>query len=170
MQLQVRYPVNPPSSFIYSTRLQGSIMTEGMAVPLIESLPSVGWGRNLEFGQGAAIAQLHFVKDTVSLYCPPTKTYRWDWCFMTIRRTAHTLMNHSASETLGWHLKAGSGFKPRIGNVEASVRTSRPSCQLVNPTVGDISFYPSSDRYWAQTSFRMVIKILKVECLQHFGQ
>jgi len=75
---------------------------------------------------------------------------------MTVRRTAHMLMNHSASKTLGWHLKARSGFKPRLGNVEASVRTSRPSCQLVNPTVGDIYFYPSLDRSRAQTSFRMV--------------
>ena len=43
--------------------------------------------------------------------------------------TAHTFTNHPACATPGWQFIAGSGLKPRLGSLEASVRTSRLSCQ-----------------------------------------
>ena len=40
-----------------------------------------------------------------------------------IRGMIHTLINHPTCETLGRQFVAGSGFKPRPDNLEASVRT-----------------------------------------------
>uniref|UniRef100_A0A8C4R570 Major facilitator superfamily domain containing 3 n=1 Tax=Eptatretus burgeri TaxID=7764 RepID=A0A8C4R570_EPTBU len=49
---------------------------------------------------------------------------------MSVRGTAHTLINHPACETAGRQFIVGSGFKPRRDSFEASVRTSKLSCQF----------------------------------------
>ena len=45
----------------------------------------------------------------------------------SIRGTAHASMNHPTYETPGRQFVAGLGFKPKRDNLEASVRSSRPS-------------------------------------------
>ena len=50
---------------------------------------------------------------------------------MSIRETACTLIHHHACESPGWRFIAGSGFKPRLDNWEASVLPSRSNCQYV---------------------------------------
>ena len=50
---------------------------------------------------------------------------------MSIRETAHTLMNHPACETPGSQFRAGSGFKPRLDRLEQTcVRLGYPAVML----------------------------------------
>ena len=54
---------------------------------------------------------------------------RRDTGLTSIWGTAYTLMNQPACETPDWQFIAGSGIKPKLDDLEVSLRTSRPSNQ-----------------------------------------
>ena len=135
--------------FIFSTRLRSNIWcySEGIWGPLMQCplLVKAGIGN---LAMVPAIAHLLFVKDFNGIFnihrlMPADGTPS----LMSICVMAHTMMNHLACETSGWQFVAGSGFKPRLNSLEASVHTSRSSCQPYRPDENVIRFsYSTVDK------------------------
>ena len=88
-------------------------------------------GRNLEFGHGAAMTRLLFMKDTVRILTFTHLCWQTRRQFNVHLRGQHThwWIDHPACETPGWPFIAGLGFKPRLDSIEVSVHTLRSSCQ-----------------------------------------
>ena len=87
-------------------------------------------GEEFEFGQGASNSSPTLHKGhsgffNIHQWMPVDRTPG----LTSIQGMAHTLMNYPACETPGWEFIAGSGFEPKLHSLEASVHTSKPSCQ-----------------------------------------
>ena len=106
------------------------------------------------------ISHLPFTTDTVGLFniyqLMPVDGIP---SLMSIRGTAHSLMNRSACETPGWQFIVWLGFKSRLHSSEGSVCTSRMSHHEPLGFVGQdksADYYPSSSGYTMGSRARCV--------------
>jgi len=75
------------------------------------------------------IARLLFAKDTLGYLTSTNECWQIVRLINSHPRDSTHFDESPACETLGWQFITGSEFKPKLHNLEVSVRTSRPSCQ-----------------------------------------